>query len=180
VKAFRAGGTREQKFVDGKVANIYLTFATRNQEFRQLAPQGLPFGYASFPLPPGGRKATFGGNSIHVIPTGARSRDAAWVFLEEFYEDENVLKYANRYDRVPVKVSVARSEKYLQNDPFRKLMIDDMAGRRWFVQAPGAPDMRQQILDLPVTIMEKGMSIQAALEQAQTEMQKVLDQALRL
>jgi multiple sugar transport system substrate-binding protein len=180
VKAFRAGSTREQKFVDGQVGNIYLTFATRGQEFRTLAPAGVQFGYASFPLPPGGRKATFGGNSVHMIPTGAPNRDAAWLFLEVFYEDEQVLQYANRYDRVPVKISVAKSDKYLQNDPFRKLMIDDMAGRKWFVEAPGAPDMRQQILDLPTVIMEKGVSIQSALTQAQTEMQRVLDEALRL
>jgi ABC-type glycerol-3-phosphate transport system substrate-binding protein len=179
VKAFRSGN-REQNFVDGKVANMYLTYATRNQNFRQLAPGGLEFGYAPFPLPPNGRRATFGGNSIHVIPTGAPNADAAWLFLEVFYEDENVLKYANRYDRVPVKVSVAKSDKYIQSDPFRKLMIDDFAGRKWFVQAPGAPDMRQQILDLPLTVMEKGVSIQSALQQAETEMQKVLDEALRL
>ena len=85
----------------------------------------------------------------------------------------------DRYDRVPSMQPLARSEKFLRNDPFRKLMIEEMPGRRWFIPLPGAADLRQPLTDVPAEILEKGVSIQTALQQAQTAVQAVLDIALR-
>jgi multiple sugar transport system substrate-binding protein len=167
-----------QRFVNGKVAHMIDTFSVRSESFWPLN-RSIVFGYAPYPLPAGGRRANLGGNHTFVIPKGSKQQDAAWLFLEELLAEPNLLKFVDRYDRVPSMQSLARSEKFLRGDPFRRLMIDEMPGRRWFIPLPGAADLRQPITDVPTEILDKGVSIQTALQQAQTAVQAALDVALR-
>ena len=166
-----------QRFEDGKVAHMIDTFSVRSESFLPLN-RSIVFGYAPYPLPAGGRRANLGGSHTFVIPKGSKQQDAAWLFLEELFAESNLLKFVDRYDRVPSMQSLAKSEKFLRNDPFRKLMIEEMPGRRWFIPLPGAADLRQPITDVPTEILEKGVSIQTALQQAQTAVQTALDIAL--
>ncbi len=121
-----------------------------------------------------------GGNHTFFIPKESKQQEAAWLFLQELYDEPNLLKFVDRYDRVPATQSLAKSDRFLRNDPFRKLMIEEMPGRRWFIPLPGAADLRQPITDLPTQILEKGVSIREALTQAQAAVQAALDQALRI
>jgi ABC-type glycerol-3-phosphate transport system substrate-binding protein len=177
LKALRATNLY-QRFVNGKVAHMIDTFSVRSESFTVLD-KNIMFGYATYPLPAGGRKANLGGNHTFVIPKQSKQHDASWLFLEELFFEPNLLKFVDRYDRVPSTQSLAKSDKFLRNDPFRKLMIDEMPGRRWFIPLPGAADLRQPITDVPTEILEKGVSIQTALTQAQTAVQAALDIALR-
>jgi multiple sugar transport system substrate-binding protein len=177
VKASRQGNLY-QRFVDGKVGHMIDTFSVRSESFWPLN-RSIVFGYAPYPLPAGGRRANLGGNHTFVIPKGSKQQDAAWLFLEELFAEANLLKFVDRYDRLPSMQSLAKSEKFLRNDPFRKLMVEEMPGRRWFIPLPGAADLRQPITDVPTEILEKGVSIQTALQQAQTAVQAALDIALR-
>jgi ABC-type glycerol-3-phosphate transport system substrate-binding protein len=167
-----------QRFVDGKVAHLVDTFSIRSESLWPLN-RSLVFGYAPYPLPVGGRRANLGGNHTFVVAKDSKQHDAAWLFLQELYDEPNLLKLVDRYDRVPATQSLARSEKFLRNDPFRKLMIEEMPGRRWFIPLPGAADLRQPITNVPTEILEKGVSIQTALTQAQAAVQAALDIALR-
>lgn len=167
-----------QRFVDGKVAHMIDTFSVRSESFWPLD-RSIVFGYAPYPLPPGGRRANLGGNHTFVIAKDSKQQEAAWLFLEELFAESNLLKFVDRYDRLPATQSLAKSEKFLRNDPFRKLMIDEMPGRRWFIPLPGAADLRQPITNVPTEILEKGVSIQTALTQAQSAVQAALDAALR-
>lgn len=167
-----------QRFVDGKVAHMIDTFSVRSESFWPLD-RSIVFGYAPYPLPAGGRRANLGGNHIFIIPRESKQQEAAWLFLEELLAETNLLKFVDRYDRVPATQSLSRSDKFLRNDPFRKLMIDEMPGRRWFIPLPGAADLRQPITDVPTAVLEKGVSIQTALTHAQAAVQSALDIALR-
>src|SRR5215211_8422644 len=98
------------------------TFSVRSESFLPLS-RSIVFGYATYPLPAGGRKANLGGNHTFVIPKQSKQHDASWLFLEELFFEPNLLKFVDRYDRVPSTQSLAKSDKFLRNDPFRKLMI---------------------------------------------------------
>jgi len=167
-----------QRFVDGQAAHLVDTFSIRSESLWPLD-KSIMFGYAPYPLPAGGRRANLGGNHTFFIPKESKQHDAAWLFLQELYDEPNLLKFVDRYDRVPATQSLSKSDKFLRNDPFRKLMIEEMPGRRWFIPLPGAADLRQPITDLPTQILEKGVSIRDALTQAQSAVQAALDLALR-
>jgi multiple sugar transport system substrate-binding protein len=167
-----------QRFVDGQAAHLVDTFSIRSESLWPLD-KSIMFGYAPYPLPAGGRRANLGGNHTFFIPKESKQHDAAWLFLQELYDEPNLLKFVDRYDRVPATQSLSKSDKFLRNDPFRKLMIEEMPGRRWFIPLPGAADLRQPITDLPTQILEKNVSIREALTQAQAAVQAALDLALR-
>src|SRR5207249_1887244 len=105
--------------------------------------------------------------------------DGAWLFLEHLLSDENNLRFADRYDRVPVRQSVANSAAYLRNDPFRKLTADEMLARGGLIAAPGAADMRADIQAVATDILEKSVSLTEALAKAQLSIQSKLDTALK-
>ena len=113
-----------------------------------------------------------------MIGKGSKLADTAWLFLEYFVSEENNLKFADAYDRVPVRQSVANSQAYLKGDPFRKLTADEMLGRKWLIPAPGAAAMRADIMNVVPDILERNVSIPDALAKAQASIQTKLDQAL--
>src|SRR5688500_9138988 len=56
---FKAGKQGNQMFADGTVSHYYATNSERARLLRDLAP-GLQFAYATYPIPPGGRRISFG------------------------------------------------------------------------------------------------------------------------
>jgi ABC-type glycerol-3-phosphate transport system substrate-binding protein len=136
-------------------------------------------GFASYPLPPSGRRVTFGGVHTFIMPKGSKQQAAAWAFVEHLLSPEQNVKFADYYDRIPVRQSVANSEQYVRNDPFRKLAAEEMAGRRWLIPAPGAWSMRSDISTAATDILEKGVSIREALARTQHTLQTKLDAALQ-
>jgi multiple sugar transport system substrate-binding protein len=178
VFGFRQGRMPQQLFADGHMSHFYGTNSERSEQFDRIAPS-LTFGFGTFPLPPNGRRASFGGLWTWVMPSESKLRDGAWLFLEEALSEENNLKFADRYDRVPVRQSVTQSEKYLKGDPFRKLVLEEVPGRKWLITAPGANGMRADIMAVATDILQGGMSPSDALNKAQTSIQRKLDDALR-
>jgi ABC-type glycerol-3-phosphate transport system substrate-binding protein len=159
------------------MGSYYATTAERSENILKIAPN-VKFGFTTYPLPPNGRRTSFGGVHTFVIGAGSKLADAAWLFLEHFLSDENNLRFADAYDRVPVRQSVANSAAYQRNDPFRKLTADEMLGRKWLIPAPGAADMRADIMNVVTDILDKGIPIVDALANAQRLIQAKLDQAL--
>jgi multiple sugar transport system substrate-binding protein len=177
LQAFQIGHDPNQLFATDLMGNYYATNAERAESFPKFKanPQ---FGYTTYPLPLNGRRVTFGGVHTFVMPKSAKQADGAWLFLEALLSKQNNLKFALRYDRVPVRQSVAYSDQYIQGDPFRKLVGDEMPGRHWLIAAPGAGDMRNDVIGVVADILQNNLGVQAALQKAQAAMQLKLDKAL--
>ena len=153
---------------------MYATYAERAQEWQAKAPQ-LEFSYFSYPLPPNGRRANYGGGHTFPILNGSKNPDAAWAFLEFLSEEENNIKFTDRYDRIPLRSSTVRSEKWHRNDPFRKLAAEEMPGRRFVIAAPGGAEALTAQGAFVTEIMLNRLSIREGLTQAQAQIQQILD-----
>jgi ABC-type glycerol-3-phosphate transport system substrate-binding protein len=171
---FQRGTTANQLFLDNKVTHYYATYAERAQEFRVKAPT-LQYAFTGYPLPPNGRRANYGGGHTFPIAAGSKAPDAAWGFLEHFLAEENNIKFADRYDRIPVRASTTRSEKWQRNDPFRKLAADEMPGRRFQLPAPGGIEAQPLINGMIGDVMLDRKSVRDALQETQSRVQAVLD-----
>jgi ABC-type glycerol-3-phosphate transport system substrate-binding protein len=88
------------------------------------------------PIPAGGKHANYGGGHAFGIPTLSKNKDAGWAFLEHFSSPEQNTRFASRFDRVPMRKSVANSPAFLQNDPFLKEMVSLIPYRKFVLVAP--------------------------------------------
>jgi multiple sugar transport system substrate-binding protein len=169
-----------QLFINGSLASYYEANSTRsNDVFRKAIGAGFKYSFGSYPLPPNGKRITFGGVHTFVMPKGSKQQAAAWAFVEHLLSPEQNIKFADYYDRIPVRQSVANSEQYIRNDPFRKLSTEEMQGRKWLIPAPGAWAMRTDVSTVALDILEKGVSIREALAKTQQTLQTKLDAALQ-
>jgi ABC-type glycerol-3-phosphate transport system substrate-binding protein len=112
----------------------------------------------------------------HRILNASKNPDAAWAFLEVLSEAEHNLKFTDRYDRIPLRASTVRSEKWHRNDPFRELAAEEMAGRRFVIAAPGGAEALTAQGAFVTEIMLNRRSIREGLTQAQAQAQQVLDE----
>ncbi|HEV2125772.1 MAG TPA: extracellular solute-binding protein [Chloroflexota bacterium] len=174
MQAFEKGTHYTRLFMDNKVTHMYATYAERAQAFAKEAPE-MKFGFATYPLPANGKKANYGGGHTFPISTGARNPDAAWAFLEHLSSEENNLKFADRYDRIPIRISTTRSERFHKGDPFRKLAAEEMPGRRFVISAPGGAEALSAQGNFVKDIMAGKVSIREGLGQAEQEIQQILD-----
>ncbi|MGH2368370.1 MAG: ABC transporter substrate-binding protein, partial [Chloroflexota bacterium] len=109
--------TSNALFIDGAMAYYFATFTERkSKEF--LASPSLKFHFTPWPIPKGGRRINYGGNHTYFLTTGSKTPEIAWKFLEFLAKDDIVLRFAKRYDRIPVKIKVPESQAYQENDPF--------------------------------------------------------------
>jgi multiple sugar transport system substrate-binding protein len=171
---FQKGTTPNQLFMDNKVTHYYATYAERAQEFKTKAP-GLRYAFAGYPVPPNGRRANYGGGHTFPLATGSKAPDAAFAFLEHFLAEDNNIAYADRYDRIPVRVSTTRSERWQRSDPFRKLAAEEMPGRRFQIPAPGGIETQPLVNGMIGDVMLDKKSIRDALQETEARVQAVLD-----
>ncbi|HEX2032994.1 MAG TPA: extracellular solute-binding protein [Chloroflexota bacterium] len=174
IQAFEQGSTYQQLFMDNKVTHLYATYAERAQEFQVKAP-AMQYGFAGYPLPPNGRRANYGGGHTFPISHGAKNPDGAWAFLEHLSSDESNLAFADRYDRIPIRISTTRSERFHKNDPFRKLAVEEMPGRRFVISAPGGAEALALQGNFVTEIMLGKIGLREGLADAQSQLQQVLD-----
>jgi ABC-type glycerol-3-phosphate transport system substrate-binding protein len=165
-------------FISGTMGYYFATFTERkSREF--LATPTLKFTFSPWPMPKGGRRTNYGGNHTFLLTTQSKTPDTAWKFLEFLAQDDIVLRFATRYDRIPVRLDVAKGQAYQQNDPFLKLAVDEMNYRRFHIPAPGGG----QILALHNQIGGEAASgkrpIREVLKDYSTQMQQILDQFKR-
>jgi ABC-type glycerol-3-phosphate transport system substrate-binding protein len=122
-------------FINGNVGTFMNTFSTRNEIFKRDAPS-LEFGWMDVPIPAGGKAANYGGGHAFSVPSLAKNKDAGWAFLEHFSLPENNTQWATRWDRVPMRKSVANSPTFHMNDPFLKDMVSLIPNRKFILAAP--------------------------------------------
>lgn len=177
IKAAEKGNKTRQMFAHGAMTTLYDANTVRVDP--DVTASGTKFGYSTYPLPPGGKRVAFGGPNAFGICKEGKQRDGAWLLAEHLYSEDIDVRLADEKDRMPNRMSVARSDRFIKNDPFRKLSVDEMEGRKWLITAPGAGQMRSEIIDVAPDILERGMGIMEALNKAQTAIQTKLDEGLR-
>jgi ABC-type glycerol-3-phosphate transport system substrate-binding protein len=170
-------GDYNRMFQLGKVATWVNTYAHRTEQFR---PQGFSdenWDYTTLPLPPGGRVVNWGGSHAFSIPLLAKNPDAGWAWLEHFSLFENDLRFALRYDRVPIRRSTASSDEYLRGDPFLAHQIEQIWYRVFLPAVPGMAEILP-IWNRPLGEVYTGQkSARTAVDQLSQEMQVALDRA---
>jgi multiple sugar transport system substrate-binding protein len=122
-------------FINGNVGTMMQTFSNRNEVLKKSAPD-LDFGWMDVPIPTGGKHANYGGGHSFVIPALGKNKEAGWAFLEHFSSPEQNTRFATRFDRVPIRKSVASSPAFLKNDPFLKDMVAFIPSRKFVLVAP--------------------------------------------
>jgi multiple sugar transport system substrate-binding protein len=171
---FEKGVTANQMFIDNKVTHYYATYAERAQEFKQKAPN-LKYAFSGYPVPPNGRKANYGGGHTFPIPAVTKAPDAAFAFLEHFLAEDNNITWADAYDRIPIRASTTRGDKWQRGDAFRKLAAEEMPGRRFQIPAPGGIEAQPLINGMINDVMLDKKSIRDALQETEAKVQTVLD-----
>jgi multiple sugar transport system substrate-binding protein len=166
--------TPNAHFIQGTLGYYFATFTERkSREF--LSAPSLKFSFVPWPIPRGGRRINYGGNHTYFLTTGSRTPDVAWRFLEFLAQDEIILRFARRYDRIPVKVKVAESQAYQENDPFLKLAVEEMRGRKFQVPAPGGGEIVALHNKLGVEAASGQRPVREVLRDYSTQMQQILD-----
>ena len=103
----------------------------------------MRFNVASYPLPDeGGTPANYGGCHSLPIARGSKNPEVTWMVMEHLTNNDNNIKFAVRFDRVPIRESSTTSQAYLQGDRGRALQAQEMKRRRFVITAPGGNEMR--------------------------------------
>jgi hypothetical protein len=66
--------------------------------------------------------------------------------------------------------------RYHRNDPFLKLAVEEMRGRRFIIPVPGSNELSALTQSIPVDVISGQKSARDALREAAAQMQQVLDQ----
>jgi ABC-type glycerol-3-phosphate transport system substrate-binding protein len=135
----------------------------------------LQFAFATYPVPPNGKRANYGGGWANVLSSGAKNPEAAWAFLEFLSEDEQNLKLVDRYDQLPIRVATARSERFTKKDPFRILAAEEIPYRKFVIAAPGGSETLPIQAAMVNSILQGQVSVSDGLKDGQDQMQQVLD-----
>lgn len=161
-------------FVTGRAGYTFETFSSRKEPVF-LSAKDLQFGFAPWPHPSGGRRANYGGCHSFCVTTQSRSPDAAWRFLEFLSGEDQNLRFAVRYDRIPIRVKTAQSAAFHQNDSFLKLSVDEMNYRKMNIPAPGGTEIQAMHAAMVGDAMSGKRSVRDALADTAKQMQQVLD-----
>jgi multiple sugar transport system substrate-binding protein len=177
IEAFRnryPNPTGEAIFMEGGATYLHATLSERGEQFGLKAP-AMRFSVASYPLPDeGGTVANYGGLHAFPIASGGKNAEATWLFIEHISGNENNLKLALRFDRVPIRESATASAAYVGTDRGRALQAQEMKRRRFVIAAPGRPELRP-FEDVVTPYMTGRMPLQDLLRQQERQMQQVLD-----
>ncbi len=161
-------------FVNGRTGYSFETFSSR-KEAVFLSAKDLQFGFAPWPLPRGGKRANYGGCHAFCITTQSKAPEAAWRFLEFLSDEDHNLRFAIRYDRIPIRVKTAQSAAFHQNDPFLKLSVEEMTYRKFNIPAPGGTEIQTLHNAMVIDAMTGKRLVRDALADGARQMQLVLD-----
>ena len=164
-------------FMAGGATFYHATLSERGEQFKPKAPQ-MTYNLYSYPLPDkGGMVANYGGCHCYPIAKGSKNPDVMWMAIEWFTNNENNIKFALRYDRVPIRESSTSSQAYIGGDKGRGLQAQEMKRRRFVIAAPGGTEMLP-FQDVVTPFMSGQMSLTDALQTREKQAQEVLDKYL--
>ena len=167
----------EVVMMEGGTTYLHATLSERGEQFKLKAPT-MRFNVSTYPLPDkGGSVANYGGCANLSIPKGIKDPDVAWMFMEWVTNNENNIKFAAEFDRVPIRESSTNSPAYIQGDKARALQVQEMKKRRFVIAAPGGGEMLPY-QDVVTPFLSGQTSLQDALKDRERLAQEVLDRYL--
>ena len=176
VQAFR-GDTRPQiVFTQGGVGMFFDTYSSPREINYREEFEKIDYSVVFEPYPDDGEPATYGGGWSNVVPTGAKSAEGAFKFLEFLFMEPQDRAWADHWRRIPVRKSVGRSEEFIQGDPDRAHAIDEMPGAHWVVTAAGGPDILGAHIQLSRDAWQHLKTIPEAMKEAEAKTQQLLDE----
>ncbi|HEV2123482.1 MAG TPA: extracellular solute-binding protein [Chloroflexota bacterium] len=166
--------TSNTHFISGNMGYYFATFTERkSKEF--LAQPDFKFMFSPWPTPKGGRRTNYGGNHTFLLTQQSKTPEVAWKFMEFLAQEDIVLRFATRYDRIPVRMDVAKGQAYQQNDPFLKLAVEEMGYRRFHIPAPGGGEIQALHNKLGAEAASGQRPVREVLKDYTTQMQQILD-----
>jgi multiple sugar transport system substrate-binding protein len=164
-------------FMAGGATFYHATLSERGEQFAIKAPQ-MTYNLYSYPLPDkGGTVANYGGCHCFAIAKGSAAPDVMFMAIEWFTRNDNNIKFALRYDRVPIRESSTSSKEYVGSDKGRALQAQEMKKRRFVIAAPGGTEMLP-LQDVVTPFMSGQMSLADALQTREKQAQEVMDRYL--
>jgi multiple sugar transport system substrate-binding protein len=161
-------------FMGGGTTYYHATLSERGEQFVPKTPT-MQVGISSYPLPDkGGTVANYGGCHAFPISRGSKNPDATWLFIEHVTNSDNNIKFAVRFDRVPIRESSTTSPAYIQGDKGRSLQAQEMKKRRFVLEVPGGNELLP-FQDVVALFMTGEFSLQDALKERERQGQEVLD-----
>jgi multiple sugar transport system substrate-binding protein len=161
-------------FMAGGATYYHATLSERGEQFAIKAPT-MRYTISSYPLPDkGGVVANYGGCHAFPISKGSKNPEAAWLFIEHVTSNDQNIKFAVRFDRVPIRESTTASPAYIQGDKGRSLQAQEMKKRRFVLEVPGGNELLP-LQDVVAPFMSGQLSLQDALKDRERQAQEVLD-----
>ena len=161
-------------FMAGGSTFYHATLSERGEQFKVKAPQ-MTYNLYSYPLPDkGGSVANYGGCHCYAIARGSKAPEVMFMAIEWFTRNDNNIKFALRYDRVPIRESSTSSKDYIGGDKGRGLQAQEMKRRRFVIAAPGGTEMLP-FQDVVTPFMSGQMSLTDALQTREKQAQEVMD-----
>jgi len=171
-------GNGVQLFVDSHAASAYATTATKSQ-YNLASISQLKYSVVKYPLPPNGQDATYAGGYGICIGNGAKNPDGAFALMDYLFKPDVQLKWNTAQLRIPSSISVANQLASTQNDPLVKLSVESMANGRFVPSVPGSEQLLPIYGDAILSVLQKKLTAQAALTDAQNRCQMELDKYLK-
>jgi len=141
----------------------------------------VKYGMAGIPAAANGTRATVRGGYSWVMPAQIPHPDDSWRFIEWIFAPTQELAYNNQFGRVPSTLDAINSGQWLPDEPdIRKVAAEVMAyGQRIPCIAPGYTQILPVNGDIPTPVLEGKLTAQVELQNAQTQVQAILTQALK-
>ena len=163
-------------FTQGGVGMFFDTYSSpRELNYREEFAK-IDYSVVFEPFPDDGQPATYGGGWSNVIPTGAKSAEGAFQFLEFLFMPAQDSRWADHWRRIPVRKSVGNSEDFIQGDADRAHAIAEMPGAHWVVTAAGGPDILGAHIQLSRDAWQHLKTIPEAMKEANAKTQQLLDE----
>lgn len=138
--------------------------ATLRRDFPEIT-----FQIARLPLPPGGTRSGLQGGPALAIAPQSKNKDAAWALIEHLMKPQNILAFSEALDRIPSRRSVATSAAYLQKDPFREVLIDEVPHSHWLPPVPGNSEIQTIVEGIVNNTLQGKKSAREALQEGETQ-----------
>ncbi|MCY4437272.1 MAG: extracellular solute-binding protein [Chloroflexi bacterium] len=166
-----------QPFFQGVVGNMHLTNSERATQIWPNSPD-FEFSFGPYPVPEGGRQAGYGGCHTWFLTVDSPDPEKGWKFLEHFGSAGVNVRWAQHFDRLPIRADVANDEEYHQGDEFVLFAANMMQHRKFVIPLPGAPQVLSFVNGFVPDVMAGNRTIPEALKEAEEQVQTILDDFL--
>jgi multiple sugar transport system substrate-binding protein len=129
----------------------------------------IKYSVAPLPVPKGRRRSGLQGGTALAIAPQSKQRDAAWALIEHLMKPEHILRFSEELDRIPSRRSVANSAAYLQKDPTRKVLIDEVPHAHWLPPVPGNSEIQTIVTGIVHDALQGKRSVREALQEGEAQ-----------